>query len=169
VGRSARFPFWRIAERSEDDLCTQLGGALGGSVEVADLEPQQHTIARRKAGIADGTMFVVDLPVVELENELAVRDEPFVVGTAMRALTAEEPLVPRTARFDIVNRDKWLGPHASMLWSAARHAARPGYEGCASVPLNARTVAGGAVARNDSTIASITNVRDPGAAVVGPP
>jgi hypothetical protein len=54
-------------------------------------------------------------PVVELEDERAVRDETFVLGSAVSALAAEERLVPAAARFDVAYRDEWLWSHDPML------------------------------------------------------
>jgi hypothetical protein len=48
---------------------------------------------------------------VQLENQPAVRYKPFVLRPAMPALTAKEPLIPATARFDVAHADEWLESH----------------------------------------------------------
>jgi hypothetical protein len=111
--------------RAQDDLDAELTSSLDGGIEVVDLEPQQHAIAvRPEVGIADGAVVVLDVPVVELEDERAVRDETFVLGSTVSALAIEEHLVPAAARFDIAHRDEWLWSHDPMLRRSSG-AARP--------------------------------------------
>ena len=58
--------------------------------------------------VADATVVVLGLAVVELEHEDAAGEQPFVVGTAVVALEAEEVLVPAAGRLDVAHRDHGL-------------------------------------------------------------
>jgi hypothetical protein len=51
-----------------------------------------------------------DLPVVQLEDECAARDQPLVIGVSMCAPTAQETPIPPAARFDVGDRDERLWP-----------------------------------------------------------
>jgi hypothetical protein len=52
---------------------------------------------------------VLGLPVVELEHEYSVREEPFVVWAAVVALQAEELLIPQAGCLDVAHSDQCLG------------------------------------------------------------
>ena len=96
------------------DVGLHLCGSGHGGVEVVGFEPQQDAVAVRfGARIADPAMVVVDAPVVKLENQRAVPHQPLIFGTAVRALAAEEALVPAATRLDVSHRDQWLGTHGA--------------------------------------------------------
>src|SRR5262245_1867749 len=99
----------------QDDVGVQLGGASDRRVNVVDLEPQEHAVAVGPViRVADRPVVVCDLEAVQLEDQHAVRDQALVLAAAVRALTAEEALVPPTAHFDIGHRDKGLGTHENL-------------------------------------------------------
>lgn len=54
---------------------------------------------------------VVDLEAVQLHDQHAIVLKSFVFRTTMRALAAEESLIPSAAGFDVGHCDKWLWSH----------------------------------------------------------
>jgi hypothetical protein len=103
----------RIPMAREDDLRTQLRGAVNSRLEVVDFKPQEHAISRREAGIADGSVMVLHIPAVQLKNQLAVRNEPLILRAAMATLTVKETLIPATARLNIAHGNKGLWTHTN--------------------------------------------------------
>ena len=98
----------------QDNLGVHLLGTNNGCVEVVDLEPQEYTVSVGfEIWIPDGAMMVLDIPSVQLHDQPAVRDQPFIFGAAMPALTTQQTLKPATARFDIVNANERLWVHRS--------------------------------------------------------
>jgi len=92
-----------------DDLSLQLLGTSNRSVEVIQLKPQQHAISvGLEIWISDGTVVMLHIPSVQLKNQPAVRDEPLILTAAMPALTAQETLIPATARFNIMHANQGL-------------------------------------------------------------
>lgn len=101
----------RIAMTGQDDLRVQLRRPGRRRFEVIDLEPQEDAVAVREAGVADGAVMVLDFPTVQLQDQSSLRNEPFVIGSAMVAPAAQEPLVPTAAGFDIAHADERLWVH----------------------------------------------------------
>ena len=100
----------RVLVARVNDFGFELVCAGQRRIEVANLEPQQEAVAVGAViGIADRPMVVRDPEPVQLENEGAPRDQPLVFATAVRALAAEQMLIPATAGFDIADRDQGLG------------------------------------------------------------
>src|SRR5262249_31011888 len=84
--------------------------------EIIDFKPQKDTIAvGLGVRIADWAMVMLNLPIVKLEDQAALRDEPFIFWPAVRALTTEQCLVPATTLFHIAYCDQWLGMHQDLL------------------------------------------------------
>ena len=99
----------------EDNLRLEGLGSANRVIEVVDLEPQQDTVAVRPIiGIADWSVVVCDLEAVQLEYQYTVRDQPLVVRPAVRTVTAEEVLIPTTARFHIGGGYQRLGTHSNL-------------------------------------------------------
>ena len=99
-------------------------GTLDHAVEVADgAEPDEYAVAARLPGVADRAVVVVGAFVVELQDQLAVREQPLVVGPAVVAGRARA--APGTTGCSPRRR----GPSA---WSATGPSApvRPGRAGC---------------------------------------
>lgn len=82
-----------------------------GRIKILYLKPQQHTIAMSQFRIPDGPVMVLNVPVVQLHNQLAVGDQLFVMAPTMAALTSQQPLVPATARLNISDTNKRLWTH----------------------------------------------------------
>jgi hypothetical protein len=62
---------------------------------------------------------VFDLKAVQLEDQRAIRDQSLVFRAAVRALTAEEALIPPAARFDVGHGDQGLGMHENLRLNSA--------------------------------------------------
>jgi hypothetical protein len=104
-------PVGRVAMARENDLGVQFGSAENGCVEIANLKPQEHAIARREVWVADRPVMMGHIPAVQLKNQATVRIEPLIMRPAVPALTAKESLIPATARLDITHTDKGLRVH----------------------------------------------------------
>lgn len=92
-----------------DDLSLHFLGTCNRGVEVVEFKPQEHAISvGREIWISDGTLVMLHLPSVQLKNQPAVRDEPLILTAAMSALTAQETLIPATARFNIMHANEGL-------------------------------------------------------------
>jgi hypothetical protein len=63
---------------------------------------------------------VVGAPGVELEDELAVPDQPLVLRTAVAALTCQKLPVPAAARFHVASGDEGLHAHGMLVFSLER-------------------------------------------------
>jgi tRNA-Thr(GGU) m(6)t(6)A37 methyltransferase TsaA len=110
--RSAGLALGRVAVRLQNDLGPELAGSRHGGVEVIDLEPQQHTVAVGASPyVAYGAVVMLNIPGVQLENELAVDGQPLVLRAAVRALAPEQALIPAAARLDILDGDQGLRAH----------------------------------------------------------
>ena len=82
-----------------------------GRVEIIEFEPQQHTIAMRQILVTDWTVIVSHIPAVQLQDQLSIRNKPLVLRSAVRTLTAQQTLIPTTARFDIMHANQRLWAH----------------------------------------------------------
>ncbi len=73
MGRAAWLARRRIAVRRQDDLRPDFIGPFHRSVEIVDLEPQQDAVAvRPSVGIADHTVFVLNVPGMKLEDQVPI-------------------------------------------------------------------------------------------------
>jgi hypothetical protein len=68
----------------------------------------------RLGRVADRSVVVLDLPAMELEDQDVTPVEPLVFRAAVRALDAEESLIPAAARLDVGHRDQGLGTHPCL-------------------------------------------------------
>ena len=99
----------------QDNLSLQFLSAGQGRVEVADFKPQEHTISRRDAGIANATVMMLLFPAMQLKHHPSLRNEPLIVWAAVVTPTAQEPLIPATARLNIAHADQGLWVHAKFV------------------------------------------------------
>ena len=92
-----------------DDLSLEGLSACNGRVEVVEFKPQEHAISvGRDVWIANTPMMMLHIPSVQLKDQPAMGNEPFILTAAMRALTAKETLIPATARLDIAHANERL-------------------------------------------------------------
>lgn len=110
------FAVGRVAVARENDLGREFVGADVRGIEILDLEPQQDAVAIGAiVGITDRPMVMRDIEPVQLEDEGVAGNQPFVLGSSVRAQAAEKMLIPATARFHICDRYEGLGTHPSHL------------------------------------------------------
>ena len=92
-----------------DDLSFHLIGTRNRGVEIVQFKPKENTISiRPKFGIPEWTMMVLDVPIVQLEDQLSVPDQSLIIRPAVGALTAKEPLIPTTAGLDVMHANEGL-------------------------------------------------------------
>src|SRR5262245_15039124 len=98
-----------------DDFSLQLRRAGDGGIDVVDFKPYEADVSiRLHIGITDRTVMMLHVPSVQLEDQSAIRNQPFIFRAAVRALTAEETLIPSAARFDVMHANEGLGAHVSL-------------------------------------------------------
>jgi hypothetical protein len=99
-----------------DDLSLHLLGTRNSVVEIVEFKPQENAISiRPNFGIPEWTVMVLDVPVMQLEDQGSMRDQSFIIRTAVVALTAKEALIPTTARLDVMDADEGLKMHFNPL------------------------------------------------------
>ena len=98
-----------IAVAGQDDLDSHSLSARHGRIEIMNLKPQEHAVSvRLKTWIPDWTMVVLDMPIVQLEDQHPTRDQSLIIWSAVRALAAEQLLIPATACLDVAHADERL-------------------------------------------------------------
>jgi len=81
---------WGVTVSGQDDFDVHVDRSLHRLVEVIDLEPDKDPVTVRPVvTISDGAVIMGDLEGVKLENEMSIRNETLVNGTAVVAVTAE--------------------------------------------------------------------------------
>ena len=98
----------------QDNLRLQFLSVHQSCVKVGNFKPQEHTVSRCDVGIANATMMMFHFPAVQLKNQPPLRNEPLVIGAAVVTPTAQEPLIPATARFNITHANQGLGCHSNF-------------------------------------------------------
>src|SRR5438477_7429314 len=90
-----------IAMAWQDDLGLQLRSTACGCFEVAHLKPQEHTVSGCDIGVANASVMMLHIPMVQLEDQPALRNKSLIVRAAMIAPTAKQSLIPAAARLNI--------------------------------------------------------------------
>ena len=91
------------------DLSLHLFGTRNGGVKIVQFKPKENTISiRPKFGIPEWTMMMLDVPIVQLEDKVSVRDQSLIIRPAVAALTAKETLIPTAARLDVMHANEGL-------------------------------------------------------------
>jgi hypothetical protein len=96
---------------SQDNLRAEFLGTNHGGIEVLHFEPQQHTIPMNQFRIPYWPVMMLNLPAVQLHEQLAIRHQLLVMASAVAAFASQKTLVPATARFDISHTDEGLWTH----------------------------------------------------------
>jgi hypothetical protein len=92
-----------------DHLSLHLFGTRNGGVEIVQFKPKENTISiRPKFGIPEWTVMVLDVPIVQLEDQISMGDQSLIIWPAVVALTAKETLIPTTARLDVMHANEGL-------------------------------------------------------------
>jgi hypothetical protein len=102
----------------QDYFCLEFLGAAQGGVKVFHFEPQQHAISMGQFWVADAPVMMSNVPVVQLHQQLTIRNQLFVMASAVAALAPEQTLVPATARFNVPNANQRLWAH--LLFAGAQ-------------------------------------------------
>ena len=117
VGGSPWLALRRVAMRRHDDIDAHLCTSTDRRVEIINLEPQQDAVSIGVVvRLADATVIVLYLKVVQLHHKPISIDQAFVVGAAVVATDAEQLLVPTAAGLNISGTDKGLRVHAPTLF-----------------------------------------------------
>ncbi len=98
----------------QDNLRPKFLGADYGCIKVLHFKPQQHSIPMSQFRIPDGAVMMANVPVVQLHEQLAIRDQLLVLGSTMAALASKHALIPATARFNISNTNQGLWTHVQF-------------------------------------------------------
>jgi hypothetical protein len=87
-------------------------GAVNGRIKIVKLKPQEHAVSvRLEVLITNRAVMMSHIPSMQLKHQSPIRDKTLVLGTTVRALTAEQTLIPATACFDIVHANQRLWAH----------------------------------------------------------
>ena len=78
-----------IAMARQDDLRLQLRSSGSGGIKVADFKPQEHAVSRWKVGVANASVMMLHIPMVQLKNQPALRNKSLIVRAAVIAPAAE--------------------------------------------------------------------------------
>src|SRR5205823_2022156 len=70
--------------------------------------------------VADRPVMMFDFKAVQLEDQHATGDQALIYRPAVGALTAEQTLIPSTARFDVGHGDEGLRTHQHLRCDSAR-------------------------------------------------
>src|SRR6267154_2896 len=90
-----------IAMARPDNLRLQLRSSGSGGIKVAHFKPQEHAVSRRKVGVANASVMMLHIPMVQLKNQPTLRNKPLIVRAAMIAPAAKKALIPAAARLNI--------------------------------------------------------------------
>lgn len=92
-----------------EDVRLHLFGPGHGRVEIGQFEPQENTISiGSKFGISKWTVMVLDSPIVQLEDQLSVRDESLIIRPTVVAAATKEALIPATTCLNVMDANERL-------------------------------------------------------------
>src|SRR3954471_17699703 len=102
----------RIAVTRQDDFGAHCLDPADCAVDVIDLEPEQQAVTRRQAvRVANWSVMMFLFPAMKLQDQLPRKNEPLIVGPAVRTLTVEQSLIPPAAGLNIANAYQRLRSH----------------------------------------------------------
>ncbi len=92
-----------------DDLSFHLFVPRHRGIEILQFKQKENIICiRSKLGITKWTVLMLHLPIVQLEDQISVRDQSLIIRSAVAALTPKQTLIPTTARLDVMHANEWL-------------------------------------------------------------
>lgn len=100
-----------------NDWGFELTSACDDVPKVVHFEPEQHAVADRFCRVANGTVMMISMPIMQLKDQPVTSPfaqvvpwvtQPLIVVTTMPSHTAEELLVPEARRLNVPAEDKWL-------------------------------------------------------------
>jgi len=92
----------------QDNLRLQFDNSGKGGVEISDFKPQKHTVPMRQVGVANRPVMILQIPSVQLKDQLSVRDQAPILGAAVIVLAAKQTLIPAAARLHVTHANEWL-------------------------------------------------------------
>ncbi len=97
----------------QDDLDFHILSAGNRRIEIINLKPQKDAVpVRLSLRVAYAAVVMLHVPAMELQDEPAVaRHKPLVFRAAVRALAAQQPLIPAAARLNVVDTNQRLWTH----------------------------------------------------------
>ena len=99
-------------------------GAVNGRIEIVKLEPQEDAVSvRLEILIADRTVMVFHIPSVQLQDKSLIRNKTLVLLATVRTLTAQQTLIPATARFNVTHANQRLWMHRFLFPSCLTRSA----------------------------------------------
>jgi hypothetical protein len=104
---------WRIAMPGLNHLDLHFFGTGHSCIEIVDLEPKEDAVSMCQILVADWTVIVSHIPAVQLHDQSLIRNQTVVLMSAVRTLTAKQPLIPATACFDVADANQWLWAHGN--------------------------------------------------------
>jgi hypothetical protein len=104
----------RIPVARQGNLRPEFLGAGYRRIKVLHFKPQQHSIPMSHSWIPDGAVMMTNMPAMQLHEQLAVRNQLFVLASTLAALASQKTLVPATAGFNISNTNQGLWTHSQF-------------------------------------------------------
>jgi hypothetical protein len=80
--------FRRIAVPRQNDFRAHFLSARNRRIKILHLKPQQDAVAMRQFRISNRPMMMLDFPAVQLQQQLAVRNQLLVMTPAVTALAS---------------------------------------------------------------------------------
>lgn len=106
------------------DLGIELTGAGDHFLKVVDFEPQQYAVADRLCWVANGTMMMIGMPIVQLQDQPVASPfarvvpwvpQPLIFRTTMPSCTAEQSLVPLARGLNVLAEDERVCTHGPII------------------------------------------------------
>lgn len=110
----------------QNNLSFQTLGARNCRIKILNFEPQQHAVADSEVRLAYAPVMMRHLPIVQLKNQPAIRDQPLVIWAAMGALAPEKLLIPAARRLDVPRANKRLWMHRPYSHPGSPSSKAPG-------------------------------------------
>jgi hypothetical protein len=119
----------RIDVNVSHDRRFELTSAHDCFLKVVHFEPEQNAVSNRLGRVANRTMMMIGMPIVQLQDQPVTapfaRVEPcipqsLIFGTTMPPDAAEQPLIPSARCLDVPTEDEWMCAHAVMIKRGAR-------------------------------------------------
>ena len=108
------FALGRIAVARQNHFCPHLRRPRNRRIKIGGLKPKENAVAMREMRVTQGSVMMLDIPPMQLQDQLPVGDEPFIFWAAVSALAAKQTLIPATARLHIPHGNKWLRTHTDL-------------------------------------------------------
>jgi hypothetical protein len=119
----------RIDVNVSHDRGLELTGAGDDVLEIVHFEPEQDTVAYRLCRVADGTVMVIGMPIVQLQDQPVTAlpahvvpwiPKSFIFGTTMPADTSKQPLVPYARRLNVPTENERMCAHEMPVYQRLR-------------------------------------------------